>query len=114
MSVVLIGWVLFRATSFENAVAVFRGMIGSPISVPMFGSETETWDAAGSILWLPPLPLIALACMVAEHVVWRTRGRRWMRLPANLWFTPVATAMMIWALVLYAPRGFHPFVYFQF
>ncbi|WDQ15261.1 MBOAT family O-acyltransferase [Rhodopirellula sp. P2] len=114
MSVVLFGWVLFRATSFENALAVYRGLIGWPSSVPLPVASTETWAAAGSILWLPPLPLMALVGMVAEHLVWRTRGRRWMRLPADRWFTPVATAMMIWALVLYAPRGFRPFVYFQF
>ncbi|MFG0266970.1 MAG: MBOAT family O-acyltransferase [Rhodopirellula sp. JB055] len=114
MGVVLFGWVLFRATSFQNAMSVFRGLMGIPTSVPMLGSEAETWNAAGSIVWLPPVPLLALACMVVEHFVWRTRGRRWMRLPAGHWFTPVATAMMIWALLLYAPRGFRPFVYFQF
>lgn len=112
MSVVLFGWVLFRATSFENAMVVYRGMIGrtTPLAVP----GTELWSVAGAILWLPPLPLSALACMVVDHLVWRTHGRRWMRLPADRWFSPVATAMMIWALVLYAPRGFRPFVYFQF
>jgi len=112
MSVVLFGWVLFRATSFENAMVVYRGMFGgtTPLGLP----GTETWSVAGAILWLPPLPLLALACMVVDHLVWRTHGRRWMRLPADRWFSPVATAMMIWALVLYAPRGFRPFVYFQF
>ncbi|PHQ34066.1 MBOAT family O-acyltransferase [Rhodopirellula bahusiensis] len=112
MCVVGFGWVLFRATSFENAMSVYRGMLGwvTPLSIP----GTETWSVAGTILWLPPLPLLALGCMVVEHLIWRTRGRRWMRLPANRWYTPVATAVMIWALVLYAPRGFRPFVYFQF
>lgn len=112
MSVVLFGWVLFRATSFENAMTVYGGMLGieDPPAIP----GTESWSVAGSILWLPPLPLLALVCMLTEHLIWLTRGRRWMRLPADRWFSPVATALMIWALMLYAPRGFRPFVYFQF
>ncbi len=69
---------------------------------------------AGGIDWYPPLAIGAIVCMVLEHVAWRTRLRRAMRLPYDAWYSPIATTILVWTLLLYAPRGFRPFVYFQF
>ncbi len=98
MAVVLVGWVLFRSGDLDTSRIVLQRM------------ATFT----SGIDWYPPLALLALACLVVEHVAWQTRLRRAMRLPFAAWYSPIATTVMIWALVLYAPRGFRPFVYFQF
>ncbi len=98
ISVVLIGWILFRSPDMPSAARFVEGML--------------RWQHG--IDWFPPLTIIAILMMIAEHAAWTTPLRRAMRLPADAWYSPIATAMMLWALVLYAPQGFHPFVYFQF
>ncbi|MGI9472200.1 MAG: MBOAT family O-acyltransferase [Rubripirellula sp.] len=98
MSVVLVGWVLFRSESLTEATDILHRM---------------TTLSAG-IDWYPPLAIAALCCCIAEHAAWRTRLRIAMRMPYQAWYAPIGTTLMIWALVLYAPRGFRPFVYFQF
>ena len=96
--VVLIGWVLFRSGDLQTTETVLHRMA----------------TLAPGIDWYPPLAIGALACLVIEHAAWNTRLRRAMRLPALAWYSPIATTTMLWALLLYAPRGFRPFVYFQF
>ncbi len=97
-AVVLIGWVLFRSGDLETTAVVLRRMA----------------TLATGIGWYPPLAIGALACSVVEHAAWKTRLRRVMRLPALAWYSPIVTTILLWALLLYAPRGFRPFVYFQF
>jgi alginate O-acetyltransferase complex protein AlgI len=98
MMVVLSGWVLFRSKDLSTAVSVYAQIL----------------MLADGILWLPPLAIAAIGCLIIEHIVWKTRLRLAMRLPADRWFSPVSVAIMIWCLILYAPQGFRPFVYFQF
>ena len=98
IAVVISGWVLFRSESLADAGIVFHQML--------------TWS--GGITWYPPLAIGALAVLVVEHIAWQTKLRRAMRLPIGAWYSPIATTILIWALVLYAPQGFRPFVYFQF
>jgi len=99
ITVVMAGWVLFRSPSLAVAGQVFAGLLG--------------YHRSG-IQWWPPLTLLALALMLLDHLLWRTRLRRTMRLPIDAWYSPVVTVFAIWALLLFAPRGFRPFVYFQF
>ncbi len=98
MLVVLVGWVIFRSPNATTAWLVYQKM----------GTLSSGID------WYPPLAVAALACLMAEHLAWRTRLRKAMRLPALAWYSPIATTIMIWALLIYAPQGFRPFVYFQF
>ncbi|MCC9658864.1 MBOAT family O-acyltransferase [Rhodopirellula halodulae] len=114
LGIVLFGWVLFRAETAADAWVIYQRLIGLRVDVPLTADGSLMWQQPGSMLWLPPLPLLAIACMFAEHLAWRTQLRRWMRLPIDNWFSPVATSILLWALLLYAPRGFRPFVYFQF
>ncbi len=104
MFVVLTGWVLFRSPDATTAGQIYSRMWLSMISI----------DATPRIEWLPPLTLLLIAIMLLEHALWTTRFRSVMRLSATSWYSPVATAAMIWSLLVYAPRGFRPFVYFQF
>ena len=96
--VVMVGWILFRSESIELAGLYLHRLVG----------------VADGIHWFPPLAIAAMGCLLVEHALWRTRLRRVMRLPLNAWYSPVATTLMIWVLLLYAPKGFRPFVYFQF
>ena len=98
MLVILVGWVLFRSESLPAAAGVLQRML----------------DFSNGVHWYPPLVIAALFCCVLEHAAWRTRLRIAMRLPFSKWYSPVLTTVMIWALLLYAPRNFQPFVYFQF
>lgn len=98
MLIVVIGWVLFRSDSLETAETILNRM----------------FTMSGGIDWYPPLAIGALVCLVVEHLAWKTKLRSAMRLPVSAWYSPIATAVMIWALMLYAPQGFRPFLYFQF
>jgi alginate O-acetyltransferase complex protein AlgI len=95
---VVIGWTLFRTTS----IAQFSGLWWQLLS-PEDG-----------LLWLPPLPLIALAMLTIEHAIWASRFREVLRLPHDRWYTPWLVGFALAALTLFAPLGFRPFVYFQF
>ncbi|WP_436715585.1 MBOAT family O-acyltransferase [Roseiconus lacunae] len=97
-AVILFGWILFRCDSLAHVQVVLRQLA--------FKDD--------GIAWYPPLAVLAILCMVIDHAVWSSRLRLSMRLPASKFYSPVLTAIMIWCLVLYAPRGFTPFVYFQF
>lgn len=96
--VVVVGWVGFRSPDLATAGTILWSMATLP----------------GGVHWYPPLGIAALACLVLDHVAWRTRLRRAMRLPWDAWYSPTLTFVILWALLLYAPRGFRPFVYFQF
>ncbi|OYP37340.1 MBOAT family O-acyltransferase [Rhodopirellula sp. MGV] len=98
MGIVMFGWILFRCDSLKQVAEVLGQL-----------AFLHT-----GILWLPPLALVAMALMLAEYAVWMSRYRLMMRLPADRFYSAVATTVMIWCLILYAPRGFTPFVYFQF
>lgn len=106
MFIVLLGWVVFRSPDWDTALQVYQRLALSDFWTP--ASHTVR------ILWLPPLTLLMISLMVIEHGVWMTPLRRCMRLPAGAWYSPIATAILIWSLLLYAPRDFRPFVYFQF
>jgi alginate O-acetyltransferase complex protein AlgI len=104
MGTVSMGWVLFRSPDLPTAMTVYDRL--------WFGlSWTSQSDR---IQWFPPLTLLAITLMIVEHAAWTTRLRHCMRLPWDAWYSPVATAILVWSLLLYSPHGFQPFVYFQF
>ncbi len=98
LGVIVVGWVLFRSADLGVSATILSRMATLPRGID----------------WFPPLGLAALGCLVAEHVAWRTKLRRAMRLPWDAWYSPAVTTIILWSLWLYAPRGFRPFVYFQF
>lgn len=108
MMVVLIGWVLFRAPDMETAGLIFLTILG-------LGAIGTVGDSSlPAIAWYPPVTIGLLMVALAEHIVWASGGRRWMRLPADRWFSPVVTTVLIWLLLIASPAGYRPFVYFQF
>lgn len=98
MSIVVSGWVLFRCHNLDDV-----GVMGKRIMA-----------ADGGLAWYPPLTLLAIALAVFEHAIHASRWRLWLKPSHRNPATPLMVGLMVWALVLYAPRGFQPFVYFQF
>ncbi|MEM6688118.1 MAG: MBOAT family protein [Planctomycetota bacterium] len=98
IAVVLLGWILFRAETYTDALTVVGGI--------------STWQTG--LRWYPPLVLLVLSLMCIDHIAWRTPLRRTMRLPINRWYSPIVTTIAIWCLIAYSPTGYRPFVYFQF
>jgi alginate O-acetyltransferase complex protein AlgI len=98
MLVVLVGWVLFRAESFAQALLVLRQMFAP----------------APGVAWPHPFALLAVALVAGGHVLqvrWPGRDRL---LPAAAWTTPVILFLLLWLAAAFPPRGFNPFIYFQF
>jgi len=99
MMVVLVGWILFRcAGDLDQAKVILTRMA----------------MLSGGINWFPPLVIGTLLVLVLEHLAWLTPLRKAMRLPLRSWYSPIATTILVWALLLYAPKTVNPFVYFQF
>ncbi len=95
---VLIGWTLFRTASLDEFAVLWKQLL-SPVA---------------GLLWLPPLPLIALGLLILEHALWASPLREMLSLRPERWYTPWMVGFAIAALVLFAPTAFRPFVYFQF
>lgn len=97
-AVVVIGWTLFRTSSIDQFIGLWSQLLRPDVG----------------FLWLPPLPLIALALLFIEHAIWLSRYRPVLELPSDRWTTPWLVGFALAALSIYAPTGFRPFVYFQF
>ncbi|MFN0058327.1 MAG: MBOAT family O-acyltransferase [Planctomycetota bacterium] len=98
MLVVLVAWVFFRASSMETALLMLRQMFA-----PQDGFS-----------WVAPYPLFAIAMMAVIHIVHALGRERWLRLEANTVWGPTVLFSMILLVVNFYPRGFTPFIYFQF
>jgi alginate O-acetyltransferase complex protein AlgI len=106
--IVLIGWVLFRAESFDNALHYYRAMF-----VPTGGSVGAV---DGAMTNQATLALLAAAILVL--LPRRQSGGLWLTKGAGM--TPAMARVV--ALGVLAPlamaytlaEGFHPFLYFRF
>jgi alginate O-acetyltransferase complex protein AlgI len=96
--VVLVAWVFFRASSFANAKSVLGAMF---------------WEFEG-VRWLPPFGLFAVAFVATTHAIQLTRWHRYKELPPDRWYTPAVLFTLIGLVVVFYPKGFTPFIYFQF
>lgn len=97
---VCIGWVIFRATSFELAVAMLRRLF-----VPQAGAATPVPELS---FWITVLVVVVCHVLAVRGLVTRLLDR----LPAPVLGFGCAAILML-ALVL-APDARKPFVYFQF
>lgn len=100
---VVVGWTLFRTTDLDHFKLLWSQLLLPPFGYPPSG-----------FLWLPPVPILALVLLVIEHRIWASRYRGWLELRPEHPATPWLVGLAIVALLLFAPTGFRPFVYFQF
>ena len=99
---VMLLWIPFRAPDFITAYLYLSGLFGP----------------SGAVIWVPPTVLLLIAIVIGWHLLWlgaRLRGRTlypvtkpWRAVPAAMLFT------VLLALILFAPIGTTPFIYFQF
>jgi len=98
MLVVFTAWVFFRAPSFHQAFLMLRQMYG--------------W--ADGVAWYHPFTISMLLLAAAAHGLVGAGVLNLHRLAYNRLTTPVVLFSMWWLVVVFPPRGFNPFVYFQF
>ena len=96
---VCLGWVFFRAPSFEVALEVLAGLLGGRSEVPL----------APTVVLL--VVLVLAVQQVGDHPRAWLRGT-WDALPVPLHVA--AFALVLVALVVFGPEGVAPFIYFQF
>ena len=98
MLVVLIGWVFFRAEGHTQALRLLRQMF-----LPGEG-----------VTWIHPVALEGLLLVVLGHVLQATRYLKLRELSPTAWYTPAILCLLLWLVLVFPPRGFNPFIYFQF
>jgi alginate O-acetyltransferase complex protein AlgI len=97
---VLIGWVLFRANDFENALSVYKGLFTSQLGLPApMPTHTFGWLLAG----------VVVAHLLGASARARRLGER---LPAPV--VGFGYAAMVVVAMLLAPDAGKAFIYFQF
>jgi alginate O-acetyltransferase complex protein AlgI len=109
MLVVMVGWVLFRASTLAGAVGFLQAMAG-------LGPALPTPFAVG---WhLTPEVLLALAAgIVGSMPVMPWLGRRRERpvsVGLELATVTALTAILLASVLQMAARSYSPFIYFQF
>jgi alginate O-acetyltransferase complex protein AlgI len=98
MLIVLVGWVFFRAPSFAQAVIVLRQMF-----IPLQGCA-----------WYYSFALGIIPLFILMHGIHITRWGQLKELPADRWYGVASLFILLFLVVLFFPRGFQPFIYFQF
>ncbi len=102
MLIVMIGWVMFRATSVGQAFDMYRGMVGlNGISL-----TAEVFYATQSL----ELVALIVGCVLSTQAP--RLQTAWPRVATGTW-ARTATLMVMSAMVLSA-RTYSPFLYFQF
>lgn len=96
---VLIAWVFFRSSSFDHALLMLRQMFGGSIH---------------GITWFYPFVFFGLLFIIATHVIQMTRWNQWIRPAANHILSPIIIFTIIWLVIIFYPKNFAPFIYFQF
>jgi alginate O-acetyltransferase complex protein AlgI len=117
--IVMMGWVLFRADSFAQALAFFQALFGmSHASVPQplgryLTHETGVCVIFGSLFCLP----LWSWCKMAGGAWAQTLGRPWgARIQAGGLFLEMGLALGLlgMAAIWLASSTYNPFIYFRF
>ena len=99
MLLVMVGWVLFRATDLSGALRMFAGMLGlQGVSFTDAVVWQVTPDRVGMLV-------VGVGLVYAMPWLKRTGGGPWRYLLVPLF---------LWALATLSSQAFTPFLYFQF
>jgi alginate O-acetyltransferase complex protein AlgI len=111
MLAVLIGWVIFRATTLKGAFVVYAGMLGlNGVGL----SDELAWQARPDELWMIPIAL-AIVYLPLLRGLPRMNWGKITRARAGATLSTVGPiAGFILAIVLLYSRDAVPFLYFQF
>lgn len=95
---VMVGWVFFRADGFDNAMIILGKMF---------------WLKSG-YTWINPFAFFVVIATALFHIIHALKLWEFVKLPVKAWYTPFALFCMIWLSITFYPKGFQPFIYFQF
>lgn len=95
---VLVGWVFFRSPDFHTALVFLR---------KMFLFEP-------GLSWLHPFALGAVVFVAGYHLIIALGRGDWLDLPSHSFRAPLILFTLVWLVIAFYPRGFQPFIYFQF
>ena len=103
MTVVMIGWVMFRAATVSDAINVYTGMIG-----------LNGWSLSASTAWqIQPTEIAALMLGSVIAVLGQHLSNVTIQMPAGLRLTSTFALMGVACMALLA-QTHSPFLYFQF
>jgi alginate O-acetyltransferase complex protein AlgI len=103
MTVVMIGWVMFRAATVSDAINVYAGMIG-----------LNGWSLSASTAWqIQPTEIAALMLGSVIAVLGQRLSNVTIQMPAGLRLTSTFALMGVACMALLA-QTHSPFLYFQF
>ena len=96
--IVAIAWVFFRAATFTDAARILQSMLGG----------------GDGFRYLPIMMAIILPCSLIVHLLGLLNSEKPIALPANRVSSAFAILTMFWLAIVFHPRNFSPFIYFQF
>lgn len=96
--VVMVGWVFFRSKDFSTAGVILRKMA----------------TGADGVTYFHPFAVLALLLMSVPHLIAAFGAERRFELRHDRLLTPVILLTMLSLSFLFYPKGFAPFIYFQF
>ena len=96
--VVLVAWVFFRAAGFADAWSFLQTMF--------------LWQ--DGVRWIHPVAVTGLVLVAVIHLVHVSPWRHLRDSPPDRWYVPTGLFLLWWLVVVFRPRGFQPFLYFQF
>ncbi|HBC87138.1 MAG TPA: MBOAT family protein [Lentisphaeria bacterium] len=95
---VLIGWVFFRSQGFTASFLTLRQMF--------FPSE--------GIIWYHPFVIGVIIAMFIFHLVHALEHEKIFHLGPFQLRSPAILFTMLWLIIVFHPKTFNPFIYFQF
>ena len=99
---VMLLWIPFRAPDFTTAYLYLSGLFGP----------------SGKVSWLSPTALLLLTAVIMWHLLWlRARIQNWTLFPIAEPWRPLPAIVLfsaMLAIILFAPIGATPFIYFRF
>lgn len=97
---VILGWVLFRSQTIEQAISMIRNMV-------LFSDGVQ---------WLDPFALSIIAAVFCFHLLaaLNLKTFAFLTIPENTWYSPALVFSMLWMVIVFYPTDFQPFIYFQF
>lgn len=98
MFIVAIGWVFFRSQTFTDAALILRHMF---------------LDSTG-IAWYSPFAIGVILAFSAYYLYYVFRPDRASALLFDNIYSPFVLMSMLWLTIMFYPKDFQPFIYFQF
>jgi alginate O-acetyltransferase complex protein AlgI len=99
---VLVGWVLFRCNTLEQAGAMFAGMLG------LHGAGLSL------VAWVKDFYLPAVMLAVTAGIAWGFRNSWEIRWRMSLWLAAALGALFVLCVGVILVNSSSPFLYFQF